>query len=397
MKTTNTTLPKFGDYILILATLFALTLFTTSCEKEKIILPPTPSITKMEAPENFSTLAVGTDLTLSATTNSEDNNYQWRVNGINHPNNLPTLTIAITKGGEYNISLKVINISGSDSVSLKYFAVASPVEGSSKWISKIIEYRPAPGQFINKNPGNLESAQTIVGKKGIVSLGGYGGYIVFQFDHTVINGEGADFVIHGNAFKGSSEPGIVMVAYDSNGNGKPDPQEWYELKGSAHSQAQTNLNYVLTYYKPSQTETSEDIKWTDNSGATGYVNAINFHRQCYYPLFYSGGVPQKIEFAGTLLPTTAVQNPETGFWTVGDLEWGYVDNYSATYPLAVAEDNDTKNSSKFDISNAIDKTGKSVEIKAIDFIKVYTGVNQQAGWLGETSTEVCGAISLRVN
>jgi len=390
--------------ITTLLILLTLSLFTTSCEKDQVPAPLAPSITKIEAPENLSTIAIGSALTLTVktnaqeeTTNIEKTQYQWIVNGIYRANNMPTITIDITKGGEYNITLKVINISGSDSLNLKYFAIAGPGESSSKWISKIIEFRPAPGQYTNKAPGNLASAQTIVGKKGMVSLGGYGGYITFKFDHTVMNGQGDDFVIHGNAFKGNSEPGIVMVAYDTNGNGTPDPQEWFDLAGSAHSYPNTKLNYILTYYKPSQTEQSEDIKWTDNTGATGFLNANAFHKQCYYPLFYPEGVPEKIEFAGTLLPPTAVQNSNTGYWSVGDLEWGYVDNYSANYPSTVADDNDTKNSSKFDISNAIDKTGKPVELKAIDFIKVYTGVNQQAGWLGETSTEVCGAISLRTN
>ena len=310
---------------------------------------------------------------------------------------MPSITVRIIKGGEYNITLKVTNLGGSDSLSVKYFAVSLPGGKSSKWISKIIEFRPAPGQFLNVAPGTLESAQTIVGKKGMVSLGGYGGYITFKFDHTVMNGQGDDFVIHGNAFKGSSEPGIVMVAYDNNGNGTPDPEEWFELKGSAHSDPKAKLSYVLTYYKPSQTQAAEDIKWTDNAGVTGFLHANTFHKQCYYPLFYTGGVPDKIEFAGTLLPPTAIQNPSTGLWVVGDLEWGYVDNYSTKYPLAVDGDNDTKNSNKFDISNAIDKTGKPIELKAVDFVKVYTGVNQEAGWLGETSTEVCGAISLRTS
>ncbi len=395
MNISNNNLPKLGNYIFIVAAVLILGL-TTSCEKDQVPAPPVPSISKIEAPENLSTIAVGSGLTLTAISNLEEGNYQWIVNGKDVLNNLPTLALFVEKGGEYNITLKVTNISGSDSVSLKYFAIAGPGEKSSKWISKVIEYRPAPGQHINKAPGNPESAQTIVGKKGIVSLGGYGGYITFKFDHTVMNGQGDDFVIHGNAFKGSSEPGIVMVAYDANGNGMPDSDEWFELKGSAHSHPQTILNYALTYYKPSQTETAEEIKWRDNMGV-GFLHAITFHKQCYYPLFYAEGVPETIKFTGTLLPRTAIKNPDTGFWVVGDFEWGYVDNYSAKYPLAIDGDNDTKNSSKFDISNAIDKAGKPVELKAIDFIKVYTGVNQEAGWLGETSTEVCGAISLRAN
>ena len=72
----------------------------------------------------------------------------------------------------------------------------------------------------------------------MVSLGGWGGYITFGFDHPVENKDGYDLQILGNAFYmsgsteyGSSEPGIVLVSRDENGNGLPD-DKWFELKGS---------------------------------------------------------------------------------------------------------------------------------------------------------------------
>jgi len=62
----------------------------------------------------------------------------------------------------------------------------------------------------------------------MITFGGYGGYVTFGFDHTVINIPGeADFRIWGNCFYeltdqdrkgGSAEPGIVMVSYDTNCN-----------------------------------------------------------------------------------------------------------------------------------------------------------------------------------
>ena len=81
----------------------------------------------------------------------------------------------------------------------------------------------------------------------MISLGGFGGYVVVGFDHTIANREGSrDFRVLGNAFYaianpdpnapegGSCEPGGIMVAYDVNKNGKPDEDEWYEIAGSAH-------------------------------------------------------------------------------------------------------------------------------------------------------------------
>ncbi|MNY83669.1 hypothetical protein D3C86_2265980 [compost metagenome] len=44
----------------------------------------------------------------------------------------------------------------------------------------------------------------------------------------------------------------------------------------------------------------------------------------------------------------------------------------------------------------MDQNGKKVQLPAIDFVKVYNGLNQQAGWLGETSTEIMGASDLHL-
>jgi hypothetical protein len=381
----------------VLFTMSIMALLVTSCEKEEISdFPVPPSIIDIEGPESLSIVPVGSTISLLAKTNIDQPvTYEWKVNGNFLPVNMPKADIFIAKGGVYEITLTTTNKAGADSLKIKYFAIDRPNGNSSKWISEIVEFRPAPGQYSNKSPGNPESAQTIVGKKGMVSLGGYGGYIVFKFDHSVANEEGDDFVIHGNAFKGNSEPGIVAVAYDANGNGKPDEEEWYDIAGSAHEAPATNRNYSITYYKPSQTETAEDIRWTDNTGAEGFIKAISFHRQCYYPLFYPEGVPDEITFSGTLLSAISAQDPDSGNWVSGSPGWGYADNYSEKYPLIVNGDNDTRNTGKFDISNAVDKEGNQINLIAADFIKVYTGVNQSAGWLGEISTEICGAISLR--
>ena len=51
----------------------------------------------------------------------------------------------------------------------------------------------------------------------------------------------------------------------------------------------------------------------------------------------------------------------------------------------------------FDIGWAVDKKGNKVYLPGVDFIRVYTGVNQYCGWLGETSTEITGAKDLHVS
>lgn len=46
-------------------------------------------------------------------------------------------------------------------------------------IAEIIEYTPAPGQFINTASGVPDAAETLTQEGGgLVSLGGFGGYII---------------------------------------------------------------------------------------------------------------------------------------------------------------------------------------------------------------------------
>ena len=110
----------------------------------------------------------------------------------------------------------------------------NPSEGDrSPYILAVDEYVPAPGQFVNILPkaeagddaASIRDKCTAAlrgGFNGLVTLGGYGGYITFHFDHPVRNVHGQyDLLIRGNYVAGASEPGIVMVSQDLNGNGLP--------------------------------------------------------------------------------------------------------------------------------------------------------------------------------
>ncbi|MBN1118072.1 MAG: hypothetical protein JXA77_12750, partial [Bacteroidales bacterium] len=119
---------------------------------------------------------------------------------------------------------------------------------NSPYVSQVIEYKPASGQFINTTTWGVPSAaQSVIGGiTGHVSLGAFGGYLIVGFDHSIENDPnnpyGVDFTIFGNAFTGWAEPGIVQVMKDVNGNGLPD-DTWYELKGSDYSLTSTWTNY----------------------------------------------------------------------------------------------------------------------------------------------------------
>ena len=259
----------------------------------------------------------------------------------------------------------------------------------------VFEYTPAPGQFINEDKSGFSNestpaeaaayAQKRLDAEKYVSLGGFGGYIIVGFDHSIDNYGGYDFAIKGNSFDGSSEPGIVWVMQDENGNGKPD-DTWYELKGCETGAEGTIQNYSVTYFRPS--EAGAAVKWSDSLGNEGEIDRIPSHKQdYYYPAWIKEG---SYTLTGTRLEARNYDKSGNGtMWINPAYEWGYADNFSPTDRLTDGDNNSAAaNPNHFRISDAIDNQGKAVELKYIDFIKVQTALNAKSGHLGELSTEV---------
>lgn len=317
--------------------------------------------------------------------------------------------------GTYNLTFDVIDADTPYHHEFTVNVVHEEVE-YSPWIAKVHEYRPAPGQFVNEMPqyekGDTyadilkKCEESISGKNDVmISLGGYGGYVTFSFDHTVVNVPGEnDFRIWGNAFYellnpdekgGSAEPGIVMVSYDANMNGLPD-DEWYELAGSEYHKPETRHDYTITYSRPdpSRVPVPDDdypyltdlyyIPWRDSMGNTGFMPKNSFHAQDYYPQWVD---EDELSFTGSRLANNAVDISGAGtYYILYSYDWGYVDNHP----------NDYGDLNSFDIGNAVDRDGNPVELPGADFVRVYTGLNQYCGWLGETSTEICRAQDLHI-
>jgi hypothetical protein len=273
------------------------------------------------------------------------------------------------------------------------------VPDSSAFVSKIYEFKQAPGQFTN----DLVKTENLIGAagNGLVSLGGYGGYIVFGFDHPIQNTNGADLGIYGNPLIGMgrdfSEPGIVCVMQDENKNGLPD-DTWYELAGSEYDVSTTVKNYTITYYRPSAV--NQDIPWKDNQGKEGFILRNQFHGQDYFPSWAPGNT---ISFTGTL-----VRNTFSGgdIMTNAPLTFGYADNGSNEYVRL--QEQLGRGYNTFDIDWAVDSSGKKTTLNTIDFVKIYTAQNhngnplhpvisnESSRFIGEISTEFGGAIDLKL-
>ena len=255
------------------------------------------------------------------------------------------------------------------------------INQKSKFINRVYEYLPGMGQFVNELPKYAEGddaaamcrkceAAIANNAGGMISLGGWGGYVTFGFDHAVENKEGRDLQILGNAFYmtgsteyGSSEPGIVLVSRDENGNGLPD-DTWYELKGCLYDDPLTDHNHSVTYTREGDTLQNP------------------FHKQPYYPQWLAA---EEYTLTGALLPSQSATVSGQNVQRI--LEYGYVDNKPNT---------DVEGTS-FDISWAVDANGQPVQLDKIDFVRVYNAVDEILPMTGELSTEVSGAIDLHIN
>lgn len=316
--------------------------------------------------------------------NTSDATYKWLVDNKEVAATADLFYVFPT-AGTYNVVFVAKNGVGENS---ETFTVTVADKTYQNKITRVFEFFPAPGQFINKLPiatvtDTDESmrlkAETALTSGSLISLGGFGGYVQFGFDHTIINKEGNDFVVLGNAFLNWSEPGIVMVSYDANGNGKAD-DEWFEIAGSEHGKETTIKNYEITYYKPEAEPTNPNepnyIRWTDNQGKTGYLAKNAFHNQSFYP-FWKGNT---ITLKGTLLKSNIYDKSGNGTnWASPAYEWGYTDNWGNTDARA-----------QIDISWAVNAKGEPIKLQGIDFVKVYNSNRAEGGWLGEVSTEVTG-------
>lgn len=341
----------------------------------------------------------------------EATTFIWTVNGVRQECDTSMFSFSSDTPGRYNVALTV-NGGATASVTVEVVdaAEASRQRPGSSATVRVLEYVPAPGQFIGDistgamtgmeltHEAACKWAEGRLKDGAYVSLGGFGGYIILSLDHSIVRGEtGYDFSVTGNAFfregtdtGGSSEPGIIYVMQDVNGNGLPD-DEWFELRGSDTDTPDTRRDYAVTYYRPAAP--GMNVQWTDNYGATGSIDYLSdYHPQPYY---YPSWIPvTSYTLRGTCLKARTVQDPLTGLWDNNPFGWGYADNMGSDLISSSSSDGGG-HPVGFRISNAVYPDGKPVRLLYIDFIKIQTGVNAKAGWIGEVSTEVLGLTDLR--
>ena len=298
-------------------------------------------------------------------------------------------------------------------------SVVVSASAQAKQTIKVLEYCPAPGQFTNNLPEidntmsaeeRLKACEEQLEDGNLVCLGSAGGYITVALDQPIKNGKGSDIRILGNALYsnndpkygdatigGSIEPGIVYVGVGSS----PETAEWYELAGSEYYTTEMH-RFEITYYKPT-VEAGESttpyitidnyIRWTaswtnpDGSKQTaeGWQPKNQFHEQSYWPAWEEN---DQITFRGARLPDNAVNYGGDGSDPDNPQYWVSYRYAADSYGYVDAAPNSDDVYTTFDLDWAVDSDGNPKHLDHADFIRIQSGVLQQCGWTGETSTEV---------
>lgn len=263
--------------------------------------------------------------------------------------------------------------------------------------SDVLSYLPAPGQFVNDDA--FRNPKKTLSGSGLVTLGAYGGNIVYKYDEPIKNDPknpyGIDFIVVGNCFinmddgstsSGAAEPAAVMVSADG--------ENWYELAGSEYYTAAARHNLSVTY---TNTDTNfagaVDIPWVNSDGENGVMPKNDYHKQPYYPNpeiygeFQNGTgkndtyTAESVSFSGTMI--------DAGFYP-----FGYADSHAegttgnAAINPYIANHDMKYNGDGFDISWAVDNDGNPVTLDEISYIKIYNPTLSYGTATGEKSPEI---------
>ena len=296
-------------------------------------------------------------------------------------------------------------------------AWALPAYAQSPFATAVIDFSPAPGQFV-KVPLFSNSSRGLGAPVGggtynpnnskLVSLGGFGGSITLAFDHTVMddatNPLGLDAIVFGNATWTGGDPnrhwaecGYIEISHDANDNGLAD-DSWFLIPGS----------HITDPVGQRETQTwDEDIEDPDYPpenpnwippGCSGEWSTEGFRLPPdVFDLLVlenpnglgatTEGVFGYADFSpvlilGDLDGDNVVDEPEISpehFYTTPD------------DPFVVEITPGSCGGDAFDIAWAIDPTtGQPANLDGFDFIRITNGESYIAGIFGEKSPEIGG-------
>jgi hypothetical protein len=292
----------------------------------------------------------------------------------------------------------------------------------------VIEYQPAPGQFIN-NPNFNDPSVTLGPPTGggttaadltdVLSLGGFGGSLTLAFSKTVLNDPrnplGLDAIIFAPAFWPVGdpqlrflEPAVLEISQDSNGNGLPD-DTWFVISGSHLANPPQNSLVVQS--------------WDDNPNTSTPPGNLSWYPD---PTLYPS-IGSVYSSSGYMLPL-GLPDPTSVFEVV----WGYADSSPTLLlgdrsgatgssndnqltdpedmpgmlpgclytvpddPMTIGIDPYSGGGDAFDIDWAVNpSTGLPAGLDGFNFVRIRTGQNGINGPLGEISAEIDAVSDVR--
>ena len=334
--------------------------------------------------------------------NAHDATFQWYINGQPTEESGTALQFSGQEEGSVELTLRAQGdtLLKEQTIRLNVCPPAGTYRRpatarSSNLVNRVYEYQPAPGHQVNgyivinserlNFPGGCtheQACDTVLShlQKGMmISLGACGGYLIAGFDHSlpVAHDGSYDLFIKANPFSYQSEPGIIWVSQDVNGDGLPNDL-WYELAGSEYDTPRHQKEYCLTYYRPSRPRSA--TVWKDADGEQDVIPYMSYwNPQPYYWQDWQSG--KELTFFCSRLASNYTY--EHGISDIKPYPWGYADNLGET-------DMDPQDARRgcFRLSNARTWDGQPANLEYIDFVKIQTA---ETGWtpnLGDISTEV---------
>lgn len=329
--------------------------------------------------------------------NADGATFSWSLDGVPVEGNTDEISYVFTAITQGSHTLRLTMTKDATEISQEFVLNVCPPAGTYRrntegeaMVNRVYEMMPAPGHQVNgyiligdrfpegcTHDEACEIALSMFEGKSI-SLGAQGGYLIAGWDHSVVNSQSDfDLCIKGNPFSYQSEPGIIWVSQDDNGDGLPNDQ-WFELAGSEYGTENETLEYAITYYRPEQANSA--TAWRDINGETGYVPHMSYWNP--HPFYWQDWMEgNEWTFFGSRLKDRSTYI--NGISTIPPYDWGYVDNGGSDYITGGAG-----LMGYYKISNARTWDGKPANLQYIDFIKIQTAQTGSTPNLGEISTEV---------
>jgi hypothetical protein len=297
---------------------------------------------------------------------------------------------------------------------------------ASDFAAVVVDYTPAPGQFVN-SPDFNDPARALGAPIGgglsaadntkVVTLGGFGGSITLRFAGPVIddplNPWGVDVIVFGNAFYAGSNPNrrfaegaIIEVSQDSNANGLAD-DAWLVIRGSS---------------LPTPPNAARQLQaWDSNTGSsTPPSNPAWYPAAPWFPAWPIAYTTTTFRLPAAF-EVSVLQNPNglgasiEGYFGYADLSPtlrlgdtnadDVVDDSGADpgafysspdNPFGVGVSPGSGGGDGIDLAWAVDPaTGAPAGPERIDFIRISTGVNRVDPLFGEMSAEISGVADVR--